>query len=212
MGSVPDSLTAVGSTVVWTLNLATHGLGTGTVVATWVGMAPGQQCNLPANKVTVGTGALIASIGAGYALGGLQFTTDLWVDLSGAIHLDVAPKLHAGYAANRFTLDLDPLATTTDDGPLLVHVSPTPGISGGADPLTLVTSWLLPLAGDVLMTALSSKLSTPLWSGTTLTAQALLEGAHLVDSGSPTFIKTPFPDLVSIAHRPPRNRRQPRKR
>jgi hypothetical protein len=199
LGSVPDSLTAVGSTVVWTLNLATHGLGTGTVVVTlgWDGSGPTVQ--LAANKVTVGTGALIASIGAGYALGGLQFTTDLWVDLSGAIHLDVAPKLHAGYAANRFTLDLDPLATTTDDGPLLIHVSPTPGISGGADPLTLVTSWLLPLAGDVLMTALSTKLNTPLWSGTTLTAQSLLEGAHLVDSGSPTFIKTPFPDFVSVA-------------
>jgi hypothetical protein len=199
LGSVPDSLIAVGSTVVWTLNLATHGLGTGTVVVTlgWDGTAPTVQ--LAANKITLGTGAMIASIGAGCNAGGLQFSTDLWVDLSGAIHLQVAPKLHAGYAANRFTLDLDPLATTTDDGPLLIHISPTPGISGGADPITLITSWLLPLAGDVLLDVASAKLTTPLWTGTTLTLQSLLEGTHLVDHASPTFIKTPFPDLVSIA-------------
>ncbi len=99
LGAIPDSLTASGSTVVWTLNLAAHGLGKGAIVVTlgWDGSGPTVQ--LAANQMTLGTGALIATIGAGYAGGGLQFSTDLWVDLSGAIHLDLAPKLHAGYAS-----------------------------------------------------------------------------------------------------------------
>ncbi|HEY6489867.1 MAG: DUF6603 domain-containing protein [Terracidiphilus sp.] len=201
LGAIPDSLAASGSTIVWTLNLASHGLGKGTVAVTlgWDGSGPTVQ--LAVNQLTVGTGALIASIGAGYASGGLQFSTDLWVDLSGAIHLDVAPKIHAGYAANRFTLDLDPLATTTSDGPLLIEISPTPGISGGIDPIALLTSWLMPLAGDVLLgvPAIAVKLTTPLWTGAPVTLQQLLVGAQLVDSGSPTFIKTPFADPVSIA-------------
>ena len=201
LGAIPDSLTASGSTVVWTLNLGSHGLGKGTIVVTlgWDGSGPTVQ--LAANQLTLGTGALIATIGAGYAGGALQFSTDLWVDLSGAIHLDLAPKLHAGYASNRFTLDLDPLATTTADGPLLIEISPTPGISGGVDPIALLTSWLLPLAGDVLLDvpAIATKLTAPLWSGASINLQQLLVGAHIVDSGSPTFIHTPFADLVSIA-------------
>ena len=106
-----------------------------------------------------------------------------------------------GMPSNRFTLDLDPLATTTSDGPLLIEISPTPGISGGIDPIALLTSWLLPLAGDVLLgiPAIATKLTAPLWTGASVNLQQLLVGAHIVDSGSPTFIHTPFADLVSIA-------------
>lgn len=201
LGTIPDSLTASGTTVVWTLNLATHGLGTGTVTVTlgWDGSGPTIQ--IAANQITLGTGALLASITAGYVSGGLAFSTDLWVKLIDAIHIDLSPKIHAGYTSNQFVFDLDPLATTTADGPIAVHISPTPGISGGGDVIPLLTSWLMPLAGNVLLNipAITGKLTAPLWAGAPITLQQLLVGAHLIDNASPTFIKTPFPDLVSIA-------------
>ncbi|HYK35314.1 DUF6603 domain-containing protein [Alloacidobacterium sp.] len=201
LGAIPDSLTASGSTVAWTLNLAGHGLGNGTVTVTlgWDGSGPTVQ--IATNQITLGTGALLASISAGYASGGLTFNTDLWVKLQDAIHLDLAPKVHAGFASNQFVFDLDPLATTTADGPLVVHISPTPGVSGGGDVLSLLTSWLMPLAGNVLLgvPTIAAKLAAPLWTGSSIKLQDLLAGAHLIDIASPTFIKTPFPDLVSIA-------------
>lgn len=201
LGSIPDSLTASGTTVVWTLNLASHGLGNGTITVTLGWDTSGPTVQIAANKITLGTGALLASISAGYVSGGLAFNTDLWVDLEDATHIALAPKVHAGFASGQFSFDLDPLATTTSDGPLLIQVSPTPGISGGGDIVSLLTSWLMPLAGNVLLgiPAITTKLTAPLWSGSSITLQGLLAGAHLIDIASPTYIKTPFPDLVSIA-------------
>lgn len=201
LGSIPDSLTASGSTVVWTLNLAGHGLGTGNVTVTLGWDSSGPTVQIAANQISVGTGALLASISAGYVSGGLAFNSDLWIKLQDAIHIDVAPKVHAGYSSGNFALDLAPLATTSVDGPLIVHISPTPGVSGGGDLLSLLTSWVIPLVGNVLLGIpdINTKLTSPLYSGATLKLQDLLIGAHLVDGGSPTIIKTdPFPDLVSI--------------
>ncbi len=199
LGTIPDSLVASGSTVVWTLNLATHSLGNGTIKVTigWDGSGPTVQLAL--NQLTVGSSVgLIGSISAGYAAGALAFSTDLWADLHDAVHIALAPKVHIAYAAGRFTLDLDPLATTTSDGPLVIEISPTPGVTGGSDLLSIVTSWLLPLAGNVLLGVVNGKLDTALWTGAPLTLKQLLNGAHIIDGASPPHIATPFPDLLSI--------------
>jgi large repetitive protein len=200
LGAIPDSLTASGSTVVWTLNLAGHSLGTGTVTVTvgWDGSGPTVQLGL--NQLSVGSSVgLIGSVNVGYAAGALAFSTDLWVDLHNAIHIVLAPKMHIAYAAGRFTLDLDPLATTTSDGPLIVEISPNPGISGGSDLLSILTSWLLPLAGNILLDVVNSKLDTSLWTGAPVTLKQLLNGTHLIDGATPPHIAAPFPDLLSIA-------------
>lgn len=200
LGAIPDAIIASGSTIVWTLNLAGHSLGNGTVKVAlgWDGSGPTVQLGLA--QLTVGSSVgLISSVDVGYVAGALAFSTDLWVDLHNAIHIALAPKVHVGYAADRFTLNLDPLATTTSDGPLVIEISPNPGISGGSDLLPILTSWLLPLAGNLLLDLVNSKLDTPLWSGAPVTLKQLLNGAHLIDGATPPHIAAPFPDLLSIA-------------
>jgi large repetitive protein len=198
-GLIPDSVTASGQTVVWKFDLGTHGLGGGTVQVTlgWDGSGPTIQ--VATTQLKVSSAGLIGDLSVGYSSGTLQFSTALAADLKSSLGFDVAPKVSFGYSANKFTLDLLPLATSAGNGPATIHIVPTPGIDwGSASPLAFVETWLLPLAGDILLDVAQAKLATPLWTGAPLNLQQVLVGAGLINNADPTKLISPLPDMGSV--------------
>jgi large repetitive protein len=198
-GVIPDSITASGQTVVWNFDLGAHALGSGTVRVTlgWDGSGPTVQ--LAASQLKVSTAGMTGDLSVGYASGALQFSTTLAVDLNSSLGFDVAPRVSFGFSANKFTLDLLPLATSTSSGPATIHILPTPGIDwGSASPIVFVETWLLPLVGDLLLDAAQSKLSTPLWNGAPVDVQKVLVGAGLIKDADPTKLIFPLPDMKSV--------------
>lgn len=123
---------------------------------------------------------------------GVDVTLTLGVDLS-SIGIPLEPRLLVELTpAGAFQVRFAPLASGTDDGPLVVHLSPTVSVDVGPNTAEQVlTGWALPLAIQVGVTAADALMTTPLWSGGPTLQQALTD-AQILTAGK---VSRPLPNI-----------------
>ncbi|HEX5089104.1 MAG TPA: hypothetical protein VFV89_14950, partial [Nocardioides sp.] len=187
-----NDLDAPGAGLVrWSLDLpagqgtlqVTGGWGTdGPVAGLAIDLAPADAPALMSANVEVGAAGVDLSLSAG-------------VDLSG---IGVTP-------VPRFVLDLDtagalrarllPLSSEGGDGPLVVSLAPSAGVTAAAETAqALVEGWAVPLATQVALVAADPVLGNPLWAGGPTLSEALT-GAGILSGGE---VAHPLPDVLSM--------------
>jgi hypothetical protein len=165
LGLTPP-VTASGSSVTWSFSLGGPDAGTIALTAGWDGKGP--VASMSATTVKLANGAVAASLSAGYTGGKMECSTSLSLELPSQLGVTLTPSLNVGVSSTagappQFTVHFVPLATDNAPGPLDIQIAPTPQVPPvGADTaLQLIEGWLLPLAGNVVLAAVTPQLGQP---------------------------------------------------
>lgn len=201
-GTFPLTVTASGATVAWQFALPTPNAGTLRLAAGWDASGPTVIVDLQGLKLSGATiaGALTgnatATISPSSATDPVKLALSLALDFGSSLPVDVTPEFSVTYGSSGLSVQLLPLAQSGSNGPLVVTIAPTPGISAtptlAAD---LAHELLVPLAGSLIVEATSTIQTTSLWTGGP-TAKAVLTGAGIID-GSGKLVH-PLPDLGNV--------------
>ncbi|MGH9057697.1 MAG: DUF6603 domain-containing protein [Acidimicrobiales bacterium] len=140
----------------------------------------------------------------GYTNGQLDCSLDLAVTALSDLPIDFTPALSmSASTAQGFSVSLLPFGQS-GAADLSVEIAPSPGIHPSTPNLTrLATQWLLPVIADAALSALSTEMGTPLWSGgptaqTLLTDAGLLQARSNPHAGQPALQLVPNLDLSTV--------------
>lgn len=200
LGGLPGTVAAVGTTINWSFALGGADSGTIAIALGWDGSGP--VASLTASQVKLGSGAINLDFGAGFAAGALKATAGFAVPLASALSIDLAPKLDIAFASSTFQVNIFPLASGNNNGPLTITLAPTVSVTTNADtPQQLVENLILPLAANVGLNSFRNKITTPLWTGGK-TAEDLLVAAKIIKKGAAPAqdtVNTPLPGILTMA-------------
>jgi large repetitive protein len=197
---IPGTIAASGTTINWTFALGGADSGTLNIALGWDGSGP--LATLSAAAVKLGSGALNLDFGAGYGSGNIQAKAGFSVPLASALGVNLAPKLDVAFASSAFQVNIYPLASGPNHGPITITLAPTVGVqTSSGTPQQLVENLILPLAANVAFDAFKSHLTDTLWTGGK-TVEEILTAAGIITKGATPpqdTIKTPLPGLLTMA-------------
>ena len=197
---IPGTIAASATTINWTFTLGGADSGTLGIALGWDGSGP--LATLTAAAVKLGSGALNLDFGAGFGGGSIQAKAGFSVPLASALGVNLAPKLDVTFASSAFQVNVFPLASASENGPLTITLAPNVGVQSNAGtPQQLVENLILPLAANVAFDAFKSHLTDTLWTGGK-TVEDVLIAAGIINKGATPpqdTIKTPLPGVLTMA-------------
>jgi large repetitive protein len=143
----------------------------------------------------VDLGVVRAGVAVGYRHPDL--TADLTIDalIPTGRGVDLAPRLHATYAAGRLAVELLPLPTTAPT--FAIALAPNPAPPTPEQLLRLAEEWVVPLAATLALQAAEEYLDRPLWTGAAKTAKDVLVDAGIADQQL-QFTAVPLPPPAQL--------------
>lgn len=192
---LPGTISTSGTTLKWTFPIP-GGIGSGNLSLEigWDNSGPAIQ--FAASAVQLSAAPLSIDTTLGFASGSFTVGIGLGISLEDALGISVVPELNFGVTGSTVSMTLLPLGTGTAST-LSLRLLPSPSFTfSQSAPGQIIAGWGIPLVAELLINAIGTEFTQPLWNGGP-TIATTLEKAQIVDNPSAQHYKLHTP-LASV--------------